>query len=139
MSRRTFFVEDVGGSLKRFLRDTPIVARKELSVAVKKATIWTSDEMYDLAPPRSDAPPHIKDDIDWRVRGLRGEAGIFVATPSAEGATASQVDVALYNEFAPNKQPFMMPAAEKAAPVLVKFVSVAMKNMERSLSSGTGI
>jgi hypothetical protein len=133
MARTVIGIEDVGGSFARFLKQAPKVARAEIAKAVAKTTEHLADEMFDNAPPRSDAPPHIKDDIDYESRGLSGKAGIIRGDEPSGSEGATQGEVALFNEYAPNKQPFMRPAAEKEAPLFAKRVAEALGRVEKLL------
>ena len=112
MARTVVGIEDVGGSFARFLKQAPKVARAEIAKAVAKTAEHLADEMFDNAPPRSDTPPHVKDAIDYESRGLSGKAGVLAGSEPAGGTDGTtQGMVALFNEYAPNKQPFMLPAA----------------------------
>jgi hypothetical protein len=131
----TIDIVDVGGSFARMCREAPKIARKELGVAVQKATINVSDEMYDRAPARSEAPPHIKDAIDWKTSGLSGRAGILDGE-APSGTDASMGEVALYNEYSPNEQPFMLPAANASAKKFEAEARKALDRIESALGSG---
>lgn len=134
-TKTVIVIEDVGGSFARFMKTAPKVARKFVGAAVAKTVEHLADEMFDLAPPRSDQPPHIKDAIDYESRGLSGKAGILEgAEPAGSDSTATQADVAIFNEYNPNQQPFMRPAAEREAAPFVARVTAALKKVERELS-----
>lgn len=94
-----------------------------------------------MAPPDSASAPHIRDDIEAASRGLVGRAGILDGdAPAMFGPSATtQGHVAVYNEYAPNQQPFMRPAAEAVTKDFVREIRDALQRVERSLGSGTGI
>lgn len=125
-------IEDVGGGFKRLYSQAPKIVRQELYKAIEKATIYCSDEMYDRAPDRSDVPPHIKDAIDWERRGLVGKAGILNGDEPG-GGEATMGEVALYNEYKPNAQPFAMPAALVTQKVLESEARKAIGRLENAL------
>jgi hypothetical protein len=132
----TVTLEDVNGSFARFLREAPRVARKEVAFAVQKATFQVAQRMRASAPVGPDAP-HIRDAITTTQRGLTGQAGFINATePAGPNNSATQAEVALYNEYTPNKQPFMRPAAEAEASGFVRGVREALGRVERTLSGG---
>lgn len=137
MARRVIEIEDVGRRFERLFKVGPKVFRAELAKAVSKTTIHLADEMFDTAPPRSDAPPHVKDAIDYETRGLTGKAGILKGDePAGGGEGTTQGMVAVFNEYAPNAQPFMRPAAEKEHPQFVKRAAAALGRGEKLLSGG---
>ncbi len=120
-------VVDVNGSFARFLREAPKVARKQLAAAVAKSTDRLAGRMIGFAPVGPDAP-HIRDEIKVIRRGLVGRAGIF--------DNDEQAHVALYNEYAPNLQPFMMPAALLEATAFTQTVKDALQMMASDLERG---
>jgi hypothetical protein len=83
--------------------------------------------------PRSDPQfaPHIQDQIDVAHRGLTARVGILDSGP-----TGIEADVALFNEYAPNKQPFMKPAAEAHTSEFKRNIERAIRRMEVKLSGG---
>ena len=102
-------LEDVDGSFARFLRTAPREVRQALAAAVKKSAFAVGQRMKALAPVGPDAP-HLREDVEVEARGLTARVGYLTAKPAAPGSDATQPDVALYNEYAPNAQPFMRPA-----------------------------
>jgi hypothetical protein len=78
--------------------------------------------------------PHIKDALDSKVSGLSGRAGILVS----EGEDGP-AHIALYNEYLPNEQAFMRPAAQAEQSEYVRRMKDALGQLERKLGSGTGI
>ena len=144
MSRRTqigggLVVEDVGGSFRRFLTETPRIARAYLHDAVEKTAFAMAGRMRSMAPVGPDAP-HIKDAITYTTRGQAGQVGFLDATEAAgPDNEASLADVALYNEYRPNTQPFMRPAAELEARDFVRRITDAVRQVERDLGGGGGL
>lgn len=144
MSRRTqvgggFEVIDVNGSFKRFLKNAPKEFREVLKDAVKRTSFALERRMASSAPIGPDAP-HIRDFVTHKVRGLQGQVGFIDATAQAGPENdATIADVALYNEYRPNKQPFMLPAAEAEASDFVKRAKAALGQAERNLSGGGGL
>lgn len=144
MSARTkigggFEIEDVGGSFRRFLNETPRIARAYLADAVKKTAFALQSRMEADAPVGPDAP-HIKESITYTTRGQSAQVGYIDATEAAgPGNDASLADVALFNEYSPNHQPFMRPAAEAEASDFVRRITAAVQQVERDLSGGGGL
>lgn len=132
-------VEDVGGSFARFLKNAPKEMRKCMAGAVQATAFALAQRMKAKAPVGPDAP-HIRDFVTSKSRGLYGRAGFIDATEQAgPNNPASIADVALYNEYRPNAQPFMKPAAEQESADFVKRMKVAMGLVERNLSGGGGL
>jgi hypothetical protein len=146
MSRRDFIgggkgivIEDVGGSFARFLKEAPRVARAALHDAVEKTAFALQQRMKAMAPVGPDAP-HIRDAITYKRRGQRADVGLLDATqPAGPGSNATLADVGLFNEYAPNSQPFMRSAAEQEDRDFVRRVTDAMRQVERDLSGGGGL
>lgn len=136
MARNVIEIEDVGGRFKSLYARSRTEVRKYVAAAVAKTAEHLADEMFDNAPPRSDAPPHVKDDIDYESRGLSGKAGILRGNEPSGSEGTTQGEVALFNEYAPNKQPFMRPAAATEQPLFVKRVSDALVLVEKALGGG---
>jgi len=128
-------IEDVGGSFKRFCREAPKEARAAMKEAVTKTANRVSDEMYDRAPDRSDAPPHVKDAIDVKQTGLSALVGILEGD-APSGTEATMGEVAQFNEYAPNKQPFMLPAAAMSERPAAEYARKALAKLEQVLSGG---
>lgn len=132
-------LEDVGGSFARFLKETPRLARAYIHDAVEKTAFSLAGRIRHLAPVGPDAP-HIKEAVTYQRRGQSALVGYLDATqPAAPGSNASIADVALYNEYKPNSQPFMRPAAEAEDADFRKRVTQAIQRMERDLSGGGGL
>lgn len=141
-NKTVIHLEDVGGSFKRFLAAAPREARAFLHDAVEKTAFSLQQRMKANVEVGPDAP-HIRDVITYKRRGQRAEIGILEsaggASPAGPGSTASMADVGLYNEYRPNSQPFMRPAAEAENADFTRRVSDAMQQVERSLSGGGGL
>ncbi len=134
-----FVIEDVGGSFAKFLREAPRVARAHLHDAVEKTALALQQRMRAMAPVGPDAP-HIRDAISYLRRGQTAQVGLLEATqPAAPGSSATLAEVGLYNEYSPNKQPFMRPAADMEDRAFIRRVTDAVKQMERDLSGGGGL
>lgn len=137
--RITVSLEDVGGAYARFLREAPKVFRQCLIDAVDRTAFAAAQRMRAMAPVGPDAP-HIRDFITTKRRGLVAQVGYIDATQSAgPNNDATIAEVALYNEYRPNAQPFMRPAAEGESKDFVRRVQAACGQAERSLSGGGGL
>lgn len=145
MSRRNLIggakieIVDAGGLFARFKREAPKEFREAIYDAVEKTSFALAQRMRAMAPVGPEAP-HIRDHISYKRRGARAEVGYLDATQEAgAGSTATIADVALFNEYAPNKQPFMRPAAEMESKDFDRRVRDALKRVERDLSGGGGL
>lgn len=134
-----FVIEDVGGSFERFKRDAPKIARQYVYDAVERTAFGLQQRMKAMAPVGPDAP-HIRDRVTYKRRGATAQVGFIDATePAAPGSDASIADVALYNEYDPNKQPFMLPAAQLESRDFLKRMTDALQRVDRDLSGGGGL
>ncbi len=129
MAKRSVIIEieDVGGSFARLIKQAPRECRAFLSQAVSSTTFAVSQRMQATVPVDSGS---LKADLEARLpkrNGLHGQAGVW------EPESAS---VALFNEYRPNMQPFMRPAAYAEAEEFKKRAMRALKSMEASLSIG---
>jgi hypothetical protein len=125
------YIEDVDGSFKRFIQKAPKEVRANLQDAVRKTAFGVGQRMRANAPVGPDAP-HIRNDIDVQHgRGLSSKVGYFGGSDNS----SDQAHIALYNEFKPNAQPFMRPAAEDEESSFRQLATAALKNAERSLST----
>jgi hypothetical protein len=113
-------VEDVGGSFARFVRTASKVVRAEAYQATAKSRDALADRMRERAAVGPEAP-HMRDAIE--VRGTL--VGIF---------DPEQAAVALYNEYSPNRQPFMVPSARDEDSSLVNRAKAALRVAEAKLS-----
>jgi hypothetical protein len=132
-TRYTTRIEDVGGSFARFIREAPKEAKALCKAAVESTSFAVLQRMKATAPVGPDAP-HIKDELAMKVRGLMGRVGIL----QSEGEDGP-AHIALYNEYMPNEQPFMRPAAKAEQDTHTRRVKEAIGQLERRLGSGTGI
>jgi hypothetical protein len=126
--RITIEFEDVNGSFARMIREAPKVAREYLSRAVTDTTLAVRDRMEKLVPVDEG---DLYEAIDVRVprkTGLMGRAGVF--------DNPELVSRALFNEYIPNKQPFMRPAAVDEANAFEARARKALQQMEAALSRG---
>ena len=133
ITRYTVRIEDVGGSFARFVKQAPKEARELCKAAVRTTTFAVLQRMKATAPVGPEAP-HMKAALDLKISGLRGRAGILTSTGEGDDA-----HVALYNEYLPNKQAFMRPAAMAEKPDFTRRMKEALGQLERRLGSGTGI
>jgi hypothetical protein len=139
MARTVLQIEDVGGSFARLLKQAPKVMRQCVYDALDRTAFALSRRMEASAPVGPDAP-HIKDHVTWKRRGLTAQAGFIDATQQAgPNNDATIAEVAMFNEYLPNKQPFMRPAAESEASDFVKRMKAAIGQAERDLSGGGGL
>jgi len=155
MSRRDFIgggggyeLVDANGSFRRFLQNAPKEMRKEIQHAVTMTSSALRNRMSVAAPVGPDAP-HLKEAVSFVVRGLVGKVGYIEGqggddpsgstTATWKGMEMTNAWVALFNEYRPNKQPFMKPSAEKEAPDFIKRMTQAITQAERNLSGGGGL
>lgn len=137
-ARVTIRVVDVDGSLAKFIRRAPSVVRDECSVAVRataRAILRRMEEKVHVGP---DAP-HLRDDLSYVAEGLGGRIGILEEAadkPAAPGSEATQGEVALYNEFRPDRQPFMGNSARAEADSFEDGVAKGLQRAARNLSGG---
>jgi len=134
MATTRVFIEDVGGSFAKFLRNAPKIMRAELKYAVNETAQGVESVMRSRAPQGPEAP-HIRDDIETQGAAITkkyvtAKVGYFGGT----GDDGDQEHVALYNEYKPNAQPFMLPAAEDMANDFRDSVKDALQRMENGLA-----
>jgi hypothetical protein len=136
---RGFVIEDVGGGFQRLLNAEKTIARAYLYEAVEKSAFALARRMEADAPFGPDAP-HIKERVTYKRRGMTAQVGYIEATEAAgPDNDASVADVALYNEYHPNQQPFMRPAAEAEAKDFIRRIEDAIRHVERDLAGGGGL
>jgi hypothetical protein len=126
-------VVDVNGSFARFSSRAPKAMRAELKKLVTRIANRVSDEMYDKAPPRSEVPPHVRDAIDVKQVGLTARVGILDGEGDS-GTDATMGEVALFNEYSPNRQPFVRPAAVASERPAAEYASKTLAAVERELA-----
>ncbi len=129
----TFEVRDLDGSFRRFIRTAPKEAKSAMSDAVSKTTFAVWQRMRARAPVGPDAP-HMRDALDTKLPrrdALSGQAGIF--------DNDDQAHVALYNEYRPNRQPFMRQATVDESAMFFQRAIRALRQVESNLSTGGGL
>lgn len=121
VERVSVVIEDVNGSFARLVKQAPKEARAFLSQAVATTTTAVAQRMRVLAPvDEGDMKAAIDTKLPKRNR-LSGQAGVF---------DAEQAHIALYNEYRPNLQAFMRPAARDEANVFEALAKRALKKLE---------
>jgi len=139
--RGGILIEDHNGSFARMVREAPKELRRRMSTTVLQTASKLAQRIARTAP-KGPESPHIQDTVTFSHRGLTARVGYiaedFGAQQAAEGSSATIAEVALYNEYKPNKQPFMRPAAEAQSSDFVKLTEDAIASMERALSGGFG-
>jgi hypothetical protein len=132
-------IVDLNGSFARFVKTAPKDMRAVLAGEVKATAFALARRMEAKAPKGPDAP-HIKEAVTSKARGLSAQVGYINATqPAGPDSTATIAEVALFNEYRPNRQPFMRPAAEAEASDYVRRMKAAIGQVERNLSGGGGL
>jgi hypothetical protein len=124
---------DVNGSYKRMLREMPKTFRRMLATAV-----WDTADAVEVHM-EADAPlgpegegltpdEHIKLDIEQRGsrKRLYAQVGIF--------DDMDQVLVGVFNEYRPNRQPFMQTAARAEEASFVSRARRACQRAEQALA-----
>lgn len=133
---------DETGAFDNFIRGRGVKeARARIAVAVLATAASLARRMGQGAPVGPDAP-HIANTVTFKQRGLTAKVGYiaedFGAEPAGEHSDATIAEVALFNEYRPNNQPFMRPAAEREQSEYIHRVQQALVSMERALSLGGG-
>jgi hypothetical protein len=130
-------VVDVNGSFKRFIEfASKGEARKRLHSPVLSTAAALETRMRASAPvgPGED---HIKNAITFSHRATSAQVGLlsedFGGDPAGDGSNATMAEVALYNEYNPNKQPFMRAAAEAESKGFERRIADVLKDMENAL------
>lgn len=131
----TVVIEDVNGSFRRLIDEAPKKARQFMSTAIFRTAGEVRRSMEQTAPLGPDGVgltpfDHIRLDIQHRGRtgGLMAQVGIF--------DDPDQAAVAMFNEYSPNKQPFMRDAAVASAGSFLAHVTEAIKQVERYFDQG---
>lgn len=121
VERVSVTIEDVNGSFARLVNEAPREARAFLSQAVATGTTAVAQRMRALAPEdEGDMKAAIETKLPKRNR-LSGQAGVF---------DEEQAHVAMYNEYHPNRQAFMRPAAQDEANTFRDLAERALKKLE---------
>ena len=125
VERITITIEDVNGSFARLLKQAPKEARSFLSQAVATTTTSVAMRMRARVPVDEG---ELKAAIDTKLprgNGLSGHAGVFDPT---------QAEIALYNEYHPNEQPFMKPSAQDESEDFKQRAIKALKKLEAAFT-----
>jgi hypothetical protein len=133
-TRYTSVLEDVNGSFERFVRESPKIARQLCGAAVKTSAFALLQRMKATAPVGPDAP-HMRDALDMKASGMSARVGIL----KGDGHHSDMAHIALYNEYMPNEQAFMRPAAQAEQSNHVRRMKEAIGQIERQLGSGVGV
>jgi hypothetical protein len=133
-------VVDVNKSFARFIQYASRgEARKRLNAPVLLTADALAQRMKATAPVGPD-DAHIRDAITFTQRGNSAAVGLlaqdFGGDSAGDGTGATMAEVALYNEYSPNKQPFMRAAAEADDGPFRRRIEDALQSIERALSSG---
>jgi hypothetical protein len=146
--RHGILLEDVNGSFARLIDNGPKEARKLVQAAVKSTCFALERRMATSAPVGPDSP-HLREAVSHKVHGLNGRVGYIEGqggddasradAPTWNGMVMTNAWVALFNEYNPNRQPWMKPSAERESSDFVKRVADAMGQVERNLSGGGGL
>lgn len=129
MDRIDVVLVDVNGSCKRLFEEAPKKLKQFLGTAVFLTSSGVKRDMEagaQLGPGGEGLTPdtHIKFEIEWmgNPKALSQRVGVF---------TPGDADVALYNEYSPDHQPFMVPAAKNNSALLLKEATIALQKVER--------
>lgn len=137
-ARVSIRVVDVDRSLARFIRRFPGVVKGECATEVRQASRAVLQGMEGRVAVGPDAP-HLKDDLSYEAKGLVGRVGILedaAGKQAAPGSDATQGEVASFNEWSPDHQPFMGNSARAAANDFAAGVAKALQRAARSMSGG---
>lgn len=125
---------DVDGSLARLVRRLPGEAREAMRQVIKVTAFAVKQRMAASAPVGPDAP-HIREAIEIQQRGLMARVGYLSNQPAFAGRQLpTQAAVALFNEYSPNKQPFMRPSAKAESSDYTRRAVDALNGIERTLA-----
>lgn len=128
--RRETILEDVDGSFARFLRELPGDARVHLSHAIRITTYAIAGRMRETVKRIAYLTGDMHNKIENRPpkqTALVGRAGIWDTV---------EAEIALYNEYTPNRQPFMRPSVDDEQRQYVKRVQAAMRLTDRYYGPG---
>lgn len=128
-------LEDVDGTFATFTREAPKLVKKLLGTAVFLTESRVLKTMEANAPLGTDGGltpgEHIKWDLegDWKASyPLSAKVGIL--------NNDEQAHVALYNEYVPNAQPFMRPAASVNAEYFKAQAIAALERIAAQFADG---
>jgi len=132
MDRIDVTLVDVRGSFRRLLDEAPKKARQYLGTAIFMTASGVKRDMEAGAPVGPDGSgltpdTHVKTEIEWKgnPKALSQRVGVF---------EPGDATVALFNEYSPDHQPFMVPAAKNNSDRLLKEATIALQKVERYLS-----
>lgn len=137
MPKITTELVDVGGTFKTFVTEAPKLTRKLLGTAVFVTSRRVLGSMESGAPKGPDDQgltpgEHIKFDLDenWRAsKPLSARVGIL--------DDPEQALVALWNEYSPDEQPFMVPAALANESLFQAEAAAALQRLEKQFAQGS--
>jgi hypothetical protein len=127
-------IEDVDKSFQRLYRQGPKIARQLLQPAIQVSAFALGRRMSANAPRSEPAfAPHIQDEIEVASKGLSARVGIL-----SQGPTGEEADIALFNEYRPNRQPFMRPSAEQHEREHARLLERAIRGLPSRIGSSRG-
>jgi hypothetical protein len=137
MVKITAELEDVGNTFRTFVTEAPKLTRKLLGTAVFLTSRRVLGSMEAGAPKGPDGQgltpgEHIKFDLDenWSAsRPLSARVGIL--------DDPEQALVALWNEYSPDEQPFMVPAALANEAQFQVEAAAALGRLEKQFAAGS--
>lgn len=130
-------LEDVGGTFRTFVTEAPKLTRKLLGTAVFTTARRVLESMEAGAPQGPDGQgltpgEHIKLDLEenWSAsHPLYARVGIL--------DNDAQAHVALWNEYSPDQQPFMLPAALSNESLFHAEAAAALQRLEKQFAAGS--
>lgn len=127
-TRITMTIEDVNGSFARLIKEAPKEARAFLSKEVSVTTFAVFQRMQARVRSIAYLTGDMHDALEARLpkgNRLHGQAGVW---------DPEQAQIAIYNEWAPNKQAFARPAAADEAEAFKQRSIRALKKLESAFS-----
>lgn len=139
-ARVTIRIVDVDGSLRKFIRTFPQLTKDECTKAIRTTARRVLQRMEAKVAVGPDAP-HLRDDLSYEVgnKSLFGRIGILEDAAqklAAPGSDATQGEVAIMNEYKPDRQPFMGNSLRAEADAFAALVEKGLQAAVRSVSSG---
>lgn len=137
MVKITAELEDVGNTFRTFVTEAPKLTRKLLGTAVfttARRVLGSMESGAQQGPDGQGLTPgeHIKFDLDenWSTRHpLYARVGIL--------DDPEQALVALWNEYSPDEQPFMVPAALENESGFQSAAAAALRSLEKQFAQGS--
>lgn len=137
MVKITAELEDVDNTFQKFVTEAPKLTRKLLGTAVFLTARLVLGSMEAGAPQGPDGQgltpgEHVKFDLDenWRAsKPLSARVGIL--------DDPEQALVALWNEYSPDEQPFMVPAALANEAQFQAEAAAALRSLEKQFAQGS--